>query len=226
MKKVGADRKLPIGHSARGYQSEYNLITQNFTNTGNTIEGTTSSQHVFADPALNGSDWTSFQTTLVSNNNTWWNADYTTPFAVPTPKTNTSVNFSGWQSDTLQDGNSTFAAPSGNPGQACTLTPEPADFWLTADSTSVSTNSSGNAPAVDFTITPLNFTGTVELSLDGISEVPGLTATLSPSSIITSGTTALTINAAANTAPGTYPITVIATYGGKTRTATISLVVP
>ena len=221
---TGTEGGIEVTNWQTGQQ--YNLITQNFTNTGNTIEATTSSQQVFADAALNGSDWTSFQTTLVSNNNTWWNADSTTPFTVPIPHTKTSVNFSGWQSDTLQDSSSIFAAPSGNPGQACTLTPEPADFWLTADSTSVSTNSSGNAPAVDFTITPLNLTGTVELSLDGISEVPGLTATLSPNSIITPGTTALSIKAAANTAPGTYPITVIATHGSKTRTATISLVVP
>ena len=46
----------------------FNLITSDLTNTGNVIEGVGSSQQVFQDAALGGSDWTSFQTTLSSNN--------------------------------------------------------------------------------------------------------------------------------------------------------------
>ncbi len=63
-----------------------NLITQNFTNTSNTIQGNNSSQSVFKDSYLGGSDWTSFQNTLSSSKNTWWNAsNSTSEFVVPTP---------------------------------------------------------------------------------------------------------------------------------------------
>jgi hypothetical protein len=71
----------------------------------------------------------------------------------------------------------------------------------------------------------LNFTGTVNLTLDGISEVKGLSATLSPSSLATSGTSVLTVTAGTNTAPGTYSITVIANSGSLTRTVTTQLTV-
>jgi uncharacterized membrane protein len=83
----------------------------------------------------------------------------------------------------------------------------------------------GAAATYNFTLTPLNFTGTVKLTLDGISEVHGLSATLSASTIKVSGTSALTVTAGSNTAPGTYSITVIANSGSMTRTVTVQLVV-
>jgi hypothetical protein len=202
-----------------------NLVTQDFTNTSNTIEGTSSSQLVFKDSNLTGSDWTSFQSTLKSSKNVWWNAlNSTTPFVVPTPNANTKDDFSAWQSATLADSNSSFMIPPGNPGLTCSLTPVGTDFWFTISSALLTVNPGGSA-TYNLTLTPLNFTGTVNLTLDGISEVKGLSATLSPSSLTTSGTSVLTVTAATNTAPGTYSITVIANSGSLTRTVTAQLTV-
>ena len=202
-----------------------NLITQNFTNTSNTIQGNGSGQLVFKDSYLNDGDWTDFQTTLSSSKNTWWNSsNSTTPFTVPTPKTGTKDDFSGWKSATAADSSSSFAAPSGNPGAACSLTPVGTDFWITIDN-ALLTVKQGKSATYNLAITSLNFTGTATISLDGISEVKGLSATLSKSSIKTSGTSVLTVTASSTTAKGTYSITVLANSGNLTRTVTTQLTV-
>jgi hypothetical protein len=202
-----------------------NLVTQNFTNTGNTIQGNDSTQLVFKDSYLVDSDWTSFQSTLVSKNNTWWNANNTTTqFKVASPKAGALNDFSGWQSVTGQDSNSSFTVPSGNPGASCNLTPVGTDYWITVDNAILSVNP-GNSATFNLAVTPLNFAGTVTLTLDGITEVKGLSATLSTSSINTSGTSVLTVTAGTNTAAGTYSITVIANNGSLTRTVTVQLTV-
>lgn len=202
-----------------------NLVTQNFTNTGNTIQGNSSSQLLFNDGYLSGSDWTSFQTTLVSKNNTWWNADNsTTPYTVPSPKDWTYDSFSSWKSSTTQDSSSSFKQPSGNPGASCDLSPVGTDYWITVDN-AILTVAPGKSATFNLALTPLNFTGKVTLTLDGITEVAGLSATLSPSSITTSGTSVLTVTAGTKTAAGTYSITVIANNGSMTRTVTVQLTV-
>jgi hypothetical protein len=215
------------GIEVTNWQTEVttNLVTQNFTNTSNTIQGNTSSQGLFKDSYLNDSDWTSFQTTLKSSSNTWWNSlNSTTPFVVPTPKNGSKDDFSSWQSATAQDSNSSFKQPSGNPGAACSLTPVGTDFWLTSSVASLTVNSGGTA-TYTLTLTPLNFTKTATLTLDGITEVKGLSATLSPSSITTSGTSVLTVTAGSKTAAGTYSITVLANSGNITHTVTVQLTV-
>ena len=200
-----------------------NLITQNFTNTGNTIQGNNSSQLLFTDSYLVDSDWTTFQDTLVSKNNTWWNPDNSaTEFLLPTPKAGSSENFSTWKSDTSQDSSSTFKQPSGNPSSACNLTPVGTDYWLTVDN-AILTVAAGKSAVFNLTVIPLNFTKTATLTLDGIAEVNGLSATLSVSSIKTSGTSVLTVTAGKHTAAGTYSITVIANSGSMTRTVTVQL---
>jgi hypothetical protein len=203
-----------------------NLVTENFTNQSNTIQGNTSSQGLFKDSYLDGSDWTSFQSTLKSSNNTWWNSqNSTTPFVVPTPKKGSKDDFSSWQGATLQDSNSSFKQPSGNPGAACSLIPVGTDFWFTVDNAFLTVSPGGKSATFNLTLTPLNFTKTATLTLDGISEVSGLSATLSPSSITTSGTAVLTVTAGSKTVPGTYSITVLANSGSITRTVTVQLTV-
>jgi hypothetical protein len=202
-----------------------NLVTQNFTNTGNTIQGNDSTQLVFKDSYLVDSDWTSFQSTLVSKNNTWWNANNTTtPYKVASPSAGTEDDFPSWKSVTGQDSSSSFKAPSGNPGASCALTPVGTDYWITVDNASL-TVAPGKSATFNLALTPLNFTGTVTLTLDGITEVKGLSASLSASSIKTSGTSVLTVTAGTTTAAGTYSITVIANNGSMTRTVTVQLTV-
>src|SRR5579872_1075339 len=202
-----------------------NLITQNFTNTSNTIQGNSSSQLVFQDSYLVDSDWTDFESTLSSSKNTWWNAsNSSSPFLVPTPNAGTSDDFSGWKSATGTDSSSSFKAPSSTIGSACSLTPVGTDFWMTIDNYAL-TVKQGKSATFNLAIISLNFSGTATLTLDGITEVKGLSATLSKSSIKTSGSSVLTVTASSTTAKGTYSIVVLANSGNLTRTVTTQLTV-
>jgi hypothetical protein len=209
----------------------YNLITGNYTNTGNTIQGVGIGQQVFGDFSLDGSDWTDFYTTLISNNNDWWNADTSSAaFDVPVPALGTSIDFPTWQADTGQDlTGSTFSAPSGDPFATCNAVTAPAsDYWLTVDNNSLTVDPTSTA-VFNLTVTSLaGFSGTVNLSLDGITEVKGLAATFSQNPITGgAGTSVLTITSTDGSTPaGTYSVTVIANSGNLTRTVTVQVVVP
>jgi hypothetical protein len=202
-----------------------NLITQNFTNKYNTIQGNNTDQLVFKDSYLDGTDWSTFQNSLTSSHNTWWNGDNSsTPYLLPTPKAGTKEDFSGWKSATSKDSTSSFAAPSGSPGAACNLTPVGTDFWITIDNPLL-TAKQGKSASYNLTLTPFNFTKTAYLSLDGDTGITGLSATLTPSSITKSGTSVLKVTTTSKTPKGTYSITVIAHQGSMTRTVTTQLTV-
>ncbi|HXJ91861.1 MAG TPA: choice-of-anchor D domain-containing protein [Terriglobia bacterium] len=204
------------------------LITQNLTLTGNAVEGL-GAEYALSDSYLGGTDWTSFVSTLASNNNTWWTPSNTTPFVVPVPNGGTAETFAQWQSTTGQDLNSTFAAPSGEPPAACQVSPDVPDYWLTVDSPTLTASAAGQA-TYNLSGVPLSWSGTVNLTLDGATEVNGLSATLGSATLNISGgnsaTTTLTLGDTTSTPPGTYPITVIANSGSLTHTVTVSLVVP
>lgn len=201
----------------------YNLLNDHFTNTNNTIQAN-GSQQVFRDHYLGGTDWTTFQTTLISNNNVWWAAGNSTPWDIPTPKNGSLNNLTGWQGATGQDTLSRFGVPSGDPEAGCAFTPDFPDYWVTVDSDTVTTDVTGKA-VYNVTVTPLTFTGTVNFTLDGISQVSGLSASIVPSSLNTSGNAVLTVTASPGTTAGTYPVTVLATSGNTTHVVTSSLVV-
>jgi hypothetical protein len=89
------------------------------------------------------------------------------------------------------------------------------------------TLSANGSAVLNLSLVPIgSFSGKVALSFDGVQEVPGLSATLSSSSSAVPGSASLTVKAAVSTAPGTYPITILANNGSTTRTVTSSLVVP
>src|SRR5260370_20789349 len=200
-----------------------NLFTQNFTNQSNTIQGNTSSQGLFKDSYLNGTDWTNFQTTFKSSSNTWWNSqNSTTPFVVPTPKKGSKDDFTAFKSATLQDSSSSFKQPTTGFGNACNLTPVGTDFWFTVDNAALTMTASKPA-TFNLTLTPLNFTSTANITLDGITELKGLSSTLSANSIKTSGTSVLTVTTALTTLPGTYSITVLPNTGSIHRTGPVQL---
>lgn len=204
----------------------YNLITQGLVNTNNTIEGIGSTQLLFSDGSLNGSDWLTFLLGFDSNENTWYNADNsTTEFVVPTPNLYSSESLAGWQVTTLQDLGSKFEQPSGSPQNTCNVSADANDYWIVASAPSSTLNAAGQA-TFDLTVMPLlKFSGTVKFSLDGISEVPGFSAS-SVSSVTTSGTTSLTVSATTSSKTGTYPVTVIGNSGNTTHTVTVEVVVP
>jgi hypothetical protein len=204
----------------------YNLISQNFSSNNNIIVNG-GGQYLFYDSYLGGSDWLTFQTTLLSDYNTWWNtAAQTDVFMLPVPVNYNLTDFLGWQALTLQDLHSVFQAPTGNYDGPCQVTPEASDFWfITGNSAGVQTVAPGSSMNVTATVTPFAFSGTVNLSSDGVQNIPGATASWSSTSIDTSGTSTFTLNTGTQTPPGNYPITLIANSGNLTHTMTISALV-
>jgi hypothetical protein len=202
----------------------FTAITEQFTHTNNVLEGLGSSQYVFHDSYLGGSDWTDFQSTLDSNNNTWWNQSNSSAFSVPSAKPGTVDSFSGWQSLTGQDTNSHWKTPASTAFNACDIPVTSPDFWVVANNAS-QTVANGTAT---FTVEliPLGaFTGSGKLTVDGVSEVTGLSAKLSSPSAAIPGSASLTVTSS-GAAAGTYPITIIVNSGSTTRTVTASLIVP
>jgi hypothetical protein len=203
----------------------YNLVTQNMVNTNNTIVGT-ANEAVFYDGTLNGSDWTSFDTTFISNSNTWWNADFTTPFTVPVPNQFTELNFAGWQAATGQDLLSSFAAPANGFANACQLTPGATDFWLVQNAlTTLIPITKGQSAQFTVSAVPFNFSGPITLTADGVQNIAGGSSSWDTTTINTSGSATLTVNTGTTTAPGVYPITMIANNGAITRTSVGSVLV-
>ena len=96
------------------------------------------------------------------------------------------------------------------------------DFSLSA-SPSSQTVVQGGATAFSATVTGTGFTDTVWLSVRGLPA--GASASFSPTSISTSGTSTLSVSTSSSTAPGSYVLTVTGTSGTLTHTADVTLVV-
>jgi len=91
---VGLPGGIPVTNWETGQQ--YNLVSKNLASTGNTISGTL--PNLFSD-SLGGADWTTFVTTLNSNNNTYYAGSNSNAgaFVIPTPAAGTMVDFSIWK---------------------------------------------------------------------------------------------------------------------------------
>jgi Abnormal spindle-like microcephaly-assoc'd, ASPM-SPD-2-Hydin/Right handed beta helix region len=202
----------------------YQLLNSGLTFQQN-IVSTPSAVPVFRDSYLGGSDWTVFASTLSSDNNTWWANTYPNAFTLPTPRSGSVSNLSGWQSLTGQDGHSSWASGS-RPAQ-CNVQSQGADYWLLSNNTSPVTASPSGRAAFSLTTVPLGgMTGTVKLSVDGVSAIPGVTASFAPPSIGTSASTVLTLTTSPATPAGTYPFTILGNSGSVTHTVTASVTVP
>ena len=82
----------------------------------------------------------------------------------------------------------------------------------------------GGATTYSATVTPLSgFTGTVAFSVTGLPA--GATASFSPASVATSGSTTLTVATTAATPPGSYTLGIRGTSGPRLRTVNVTLVV-
>lgn len=204
----------------------YQLVNSNLTLKNDIVQGV-AGQQLVSDSNLGGSDWSQFQSTLSSDSNTWWNAFNNTAFTVPIPILGTMEGFSAWQSSTGQDLGSFFQAPAGNPGAACSSAVDKSDYWLVVPYMNASLTVSQQTSAVfNVTMVPLNFTGTAQLSYDGVQNIPGgATASWSPTSVGPNQSANFTVTPGANTPSGTYPVTLIATSGSVTHTVTVFVVV-
>jgi hypothetical protein len=204
---------------------QYNLVTQNITLMQTVVE-TGSGDDVFSDVSLGGSDWSSFHNSLISDYNTWWNSASSTPWVVPVPENNTQESFSGWQSTTGQDKHSSWKSPSGNPGAACSASPDIADYWFVVPhNASPLTATAGSSGAFTATMVPLSWSGNAQLSFDGIQSISGASASWSSGTVSPNGSATLTVTTKSSTPRGTYPITMTATSGSVTHTVTVLLTV-
>lgn len=198
----------------------YQLVTKDVTMTSNNFAGSTAAQ-VFSD-GLGSSDWNTFKSTLSSGHNVWWAGTNVNAYTVPEPRSGTLIDFSGWQSTTGQDTNSKWssvASPS-----ACQVSSAP-DFMLVPNNVSTWTVSNGTASGTLTTVAMGNMSGTVNLSTQGLSSIPGAKASFAPASIGTSGSSVLTLTTSGNTPPGNYTFTVMGTLGSITHSVTLSLAV-
>ncbi len=99
------------------------------------------------------------------------------------------------------------------------------DYSLAISPTATSTDA-GEDASFDITVVPVNgFDGETTLALDGLPAGAGTTS-FSPATVGPAGwTSTLTVSTAAELAGGSYPVTVTATGGGLTRSATAVLTV-
>jgi hypothetical protein len=79
------------------------------------------------------------------------------------------------------------------------------------------------AGSTSYTVTSQGFSGTLTLSVAGLPKF--VSGKFTPPSIVNAGTSTLAITANRNVARGTYTLTVSATGGGLTRSATTTLIV-
>ena len=97
------------------------------------------------------------------------------------------------------------------------------DFQLAATTTSVSVLS-GASTTASFTVKANNgFTSAVNLTVTGLPA--GVTAVFAPTSVTSSGSTTLTITAAASALFSTSALSIVGTAGGNTRTVPLGLTV-
>lgn len=204
---------------------EYNLVSQNFTSTNNVIVNGPG-QDLVMDSYLNGSDWTTFQSTLISDYNTWYNGSQANPYILPVPTTFNATNFTGWKGSTAQDAHSVYQSPSGDYNQACLVSPVGSDYWFaTSNKGGVQTVAPGGSMSLTAYLVSLGFNGTVNLSSDGVQNIPGATASWSSTAVNTSGSSIFTLQTGTTTPAGVYPITLIANSGNLTHTMTVSALV-
>ena len=164
------------------------------------------------------------KSTLFSEHNVWWNPSDAKPFTVPEPAYYTTLSWSQWKSETGQDSQSTFAAPSVDPTTPCQVAPDAMDFWFgNPDQGNLSTNA-GTPITYTLIMIPVGgFAGQATLTQYGVNLIPGASGTFSATSIKQSGTVTFTVNTSKSTPAGSYPITLIAHSGNLTRTVSVWL---
>jgi hypothetical protein len=223
---IGIQGGVPIAVSNYETGQNYNLLTSNLTMTSNTFLGGTG-QQLFNDFDQGGSAWQDFQTTLVSDHNTWWSDSVSQPFIVPVPKFFTALDFGGWRSVSGQDTHSVFTRPAGNPAAACQVTPDAPDFWFVNQDQGVVKVTAGSPAVYTLLLIPVgSFNGKAAFSQHGVSLVPGATIVgWSNKSLTGSGVTTFTLNTSPTTPAGMYLLTFSAHFGNVARTVTVSLIV-
>jgi hypothetical protein len=120
-----------------------------------------------------------------------------------------------------------WGSPNGQ-GLLNALGPAPTgpNFTLSSSPTTLDVSQGTSGTAI-ITLSPVNgFTETVNLSVKVLGQPAGVTATLSPGAITTSGTATLTVSTTSATPGGNFPIVVTGIGAGSTQTVYVTLALP
>ena len=99
-----------------------------------------------------------------------------------------------------------------------------ADYWVQVGNPVASIGAGGQA-SFSFQLVPRGYRGSVQLQMDGLTQMSGAVAHLSSSATLVPGTIQMVLNTGASTTPGAYPVTLIATNGTTTHTVTVFVTV-
>jgi hypothetical protein len=217
---IGVMGGVPVPFSNYETGEAYNQINEKMTMSRNTVVGLPDEQ-LFYDFDQSGTAWTDFLSTLVSDNNSWWNGTDAQPFTIPEPAWFTKTDWPGWLTLTGQDKHSKFAAPTTDPTITCQINPDAPDFWFINYETGSITVAPGSPAAYDMFLIPIGaFNGQATFKAFGVDQIPGAAGSWSKTSLPGSGTATYTVTTSNSTPLGSYPITLTAASGGVTRTLT------
>jgi hypothetical protein len=189
----------------------YNLYNKNLSLHNNIFEDAAPGQFLIGT-YLSGSDWTTFQTTLSSNNNNWFDPTSNKKFLVANGKL---LDLNGWQLNTTEDMGSDWNTTNQQPAKCVVPAPQYADFSVIANNHSY-TMAAGKA-----TIQMLVYSyglGSVNVSVVGLPT--GVTATHSMGSL-TSGSDVITLSASHTATNQTVLLTIVASQGGRVHTVSV-----
>ena len=220
---IGVQGGVPIQVTNYETNQVYNLLTNKLTITSNMIGGT-SGQQLFNDFDQAGG-WNGFLSTLASDYNTWWNPNKLS-FTEPVPAYFTNVTWPAWLKTTGQDTHSTYGKPSVDPTGPCKVLADAPDFWFVDYDQGSLTVPHGSSAVYTLLEIPLDgYNLTTTFSANGVSGVPGATASWSATSLPGAGSVQFTVKTSSSTPAGTYPITLAAHSGNLIRNVTVSLIV-
>jgi uncharacterized membrane protein len=148
---------------------------------------------------------------LASVNNTYWVQRQSSPTA--TPGTTVAINDTAPQDDRYD-----LAIVEVLPAIAAAPTP---DFTLSASPSDQSIAVGGSASYTASVLPQNGYSGTVNLSISGVPQ--GATAAFNPTTLNGSGSSQLNIATDGTIAAGIYPLTITATDGTLTHTASVTL---
>ena len=150
-------------------------------------------------------------------------SSYSWSFPGGTPSSSTAANAGAVRYNTPGTKTATFRVTDnrGLTSAAVTRTITVSDFTLSRTPTS-RTVPPGGSTTYTATVAPVNgFNGTVAFSVTGLPS--GATATFSPASVTTSGSTTMSVATSAATPTGSYTLTIRGTSGPRVRTTTVTL---
>ncbi len=142
---------------------------------------------------------------------------------------NSTLNVSTGTSTTTGNYTLTVTGASGSLSHTATVSlvvtaaPPPANFTLSGGPSSDSVVQGNSATYTASVAAQNGFTGSVSLSVSGVPS--GATATFSPASITTSGSSTLSVTTTTATADGSYTLTITGKSGSLSHTASVTLIV-